>query len=310
MNEARYRDAELRLWESLALAPSEQWLQLERSATSIRVQEVGSGPPVILVHGTRTAGASWAPLVAGLGEFRCVMVDRPGCGLSEPIKTRFDNVARLEAFADGFIADVLDSLELDRASVVATSFGGYIGFRSVAAHPERIDRVVEFGYSVGAPIEKIPFLMRLSDVTPLGRAMASIPPTRSAVRFLLRRIIGLGEAIDAGRVSDETIEWFLALLRDTNTMRNEIDAGPRLIDPIRGLNREILFSDSLLASIPVAIKFVWGTKDIFGGAEVARGLIAKLPDAELELMDGVGHAPWVDDPDHSARSVSDFLAPS
>ena len=77
------------------------------------------------------------------------MVDRPGCGLTEPIKAPFHDIARLEASADGFITDVLDSLELDRANVVATSFGGYIGFHSAAAHPERIKRMVEFGYSIG-----------------------------------------------------------------------------------------------------------------------------------------------------------------
>ena len=190
---------------------------------------------------------------------------------------------------------------------MTTSLGGYIGLRSAAAHPQRIDRMVQFGYSVGAPVEKIPLLMRLASVTMLGRVMSSIPPTKSAVRSMLRHT-GLRQAIDAGHVSDEMIEWFVALLRDTNTMRNELDAGPRLTYPIRGLNREILLSDVLLGSVRVPVHFVWGTKDVFGGAEVARRFTSKLPDAELELMAGFGHAPWMDDPDHSARRVSSFLA--
>ena len=142
MNETRYRDAELRVWKSFGLVPTDRQLLLERTNTSIRVQNVGSGPPVILIHGSSNSGTSWAPLVAGLREFRCVIVDRPGCGLSEPLNTTFDDIARFEAFADGFVADILDSLELDRAGVVTTSFGSYLGLRSAAAHLQASERRV------------------------------------------------------------------------------------------------------------------------------------------------------------------------
>ena len=42
-------------------------------------------------------------------------------------------------------------------------------------------------------------------------------------------------------------------------------------------------------------------------AEIARRFVGLLPNAELELMSGVGHAPWMDDPDHCASMTSSFL---
>ena len=96
VNETRYREAELRLWKSFGLAPTDRQLLLARCDTSIRVQDVGTGPPVILIHGVSNSGTSWAPLVAGLGEYRCVIVDRPGCGLSEPLIDPFENVGGLK----------------------------------------------------------------------------------------------------------------------------------------------------------------------------------------------------------------------
>ena len=204
------------------------------------------------------------------------------------------------------IPDVLDALGLDRAHVVATSFGGYFALRGAAAHPDRIDRMVEFGWTIGAPMAKVPFAMRIATAPGIGWAMARVPPNERAVRMILRQI-GLGAALESGRFAQESIDWFLALLRDTPTVRNEIRTTPRVIRPVHGMNERVLLSASLLASIHTPTQFIWGDQDPNGGAEIARRFVGLLPNAELELMSGVGHAPWMDDPDHCASMTSSFL---
>src|SRR5688572_18914279 len=102
-NEARFREAEQRLWQSMGLAPTERTLKLERTRATIRIQEVGDGPPVVLVHGASNTGVSWAQLVAGLDGFRSITLDRPGCGLSAPLTEPFSDVSKLGAFADALI---------------------------------------------------------------------------------------------------------------------------------------------------------------------------------------------------------------
>ncbi len=305
MNEARFRAAEQRLWTSFGVTPTEQRIRLSRGVT-VRVQEIGEGPAVVFVHGATNGGSSWAPLVARLEGFRCVLLDRPGCGLSDPVVHGLADMQRLAEFGDSLIIDVLDAMGLDKAHVVATSFGGYMGLRAAAAHPERIDRMVEFGWTIGAPIGKTPFVMRLAGIPIMGRLMASVPPNKRAVRAMLRSI-GLRQAIDAGRVSDEAIEWFLALLRDTDTMRNEIKTLPRVISLIRGMNDSLLLPESLLASIRTPIYFLWGEEDLYGGPETARQFVARIPGAELELLPGAGHAPWMDNAEHAATTTSRFL---
>src|SRR4029077_7190648 len=54
----RYRDAELRLWHYYGLEPKERFLDLEAPAGRLRVLEVGSGEPILFVHGTAGPG-SW-----------------------------------------------------------------------------------------------------------------------------------------------------------------------------------------------------------------------------------------------------------
>ena len=95
MNEARYRKAERRLWASLGVSPTERRLHLSHSGVGVRVQEAGEGPAVVFVHGGSNSGTSWAPLVAQLEDFHCILLDRPGCGLSDPLATNFDNVEQV-----------------------------------------------------------------------------------------------------------------------------------------------------------------------------------------------------------------------
>jgi len=305
-NEGRYRQTEGRLWRSLGVTPTEQRVHLDRTGVTVRVQEVGEGPAVVFVHGGAIGGTSWASLVARLPDFRCIVLDRPGCGLSDPLVSNFEDVDELGTFADGLIVDVLDGMGLDRAYVASTSFGGYIALRSVAAHPDRVGRMIEFGFPIGAPIERVPVSMRLATVPMLGRLVATLPPTEWAVRAMLRNI-GLGQALAAGRVTQEMIDWNLSLLRDTDTMRNELEVGPRIITPLKGMNVGLLLPASLLARIGTPVHFVWGEEDPFGGADTARRFVAHLPNAALELVPGAGHAVWMDDPDRAAAATRTFL---
>ncbi len=225
MNEARYREAERQLWESVGVTPTEQQLRLDRIGVTVRVQEVGVGPAVVFVHGSTNSGVSWAPLIARLNGFHCLLVDRPGCGLSEPLPNTLDDPVRLGTYGDALIVDVLDALGLDHAHVVATSFGGYFALRAAAAHPDRVDRVVEFGWTVGAPMGAVPLMLRIGGIPTFGRLAGMVPPTERAVRAMLRSI-GLRGALATGRFSQQMVDTYLSLLRDTYTMRNELKAGP------------------------------------------------------------------------------------
>lgn len=306
-NEGRYRSAEQRLWRSLETEATERRIRLEPYGVDVRLQEVGEGPPVLFIHGGSSAGGSWAPLVALLDDFRCLVLDRPGCGLSEPLPMELKQIADVEPYADRLAAAVLDALDLPEAGMVSTSYGGYFGLRGSAANLDRISRHVVFGWTVGAPMAKVPMVMRIGSIPALGRVMAKIPPTRASVRMMLRQI-GLRGALESGRFTDEALDWFVALLRDTETLGNELRSAARVVLPRQGMNEEALLSSELLATIETPTFFLWGEDDPNGGAEIAKAFTSLLPNAELELRPGVGHAPWIDEPAHSAEVVRRFLS--
>ena len=104
------------------------------------------------------------------------------------------------------------------------------------------------------------------------------------------------------------MEWFRSVLRDTDTMRNELRTNPPLIRPLRGLDRDVLLGDELLSAVDTPVSLQWGTHDPMGGAETARTFARRLPRADLVLWFGAGHAPWMDDPERAAAATTVFLA--
>lgn len=105
MNEKLYRQAEQKLWAYAGLDPTEHWIHLPTTGLRIRVQEVGEGPPVLFLHsGGPNAEATSALLAALLPHLRCLLVDRPGSGLSEPLLL---DATTVEPLADRFVGEVL-----------------------------------------------------------------------------------------------------------------------------------------------------------------------------------------------------------
>ena len=153
----RYRASEAILWSQVGVEPVDRRVTLA-SGGEVRIQEVGEGEPVVFIHGGAIAGTSWCQLAASLSGVRCILVDRPGCGMSEPIVGGpLRDLADLEEYADTLLEQLLDALELDRAAVAGTSYGGFFAFRGAATVPDRVTRLIEYSWLIGAPAESAPF---------------------------------------------------------------------------------------------------------------------------------------------------------
>jgi pimeloyl-ACP methyl ester carboxylesterase len=297
----RYRQAERAWWTHHGLDPMERFIDLGSPAVRLRVLEVGSGTPVLFIHGSAGAGAVWAPLVRELSGFRCLMLDRPGWGLSSPI-----NYARYEykTLVADILRGTLDALGVDRAHVVGASIGEVWALRLAAQHPSLVDRIVLIGGAPLLPELPVPRIVRLL-ASPIGAIMARLPETPRFVRGQLRQL-GHGASLDAGRM-DAFIQWRMALMRDTDSTRHE-RAMIRAVASWRGFRPGLTFEDAELAAIRQPTLYIYGTADPVGTVDIARGAVDLLPQAELHLVKDGGHVPWLDDPSQVGSHVSRYLA--
>jgi pimeloyl-ACP methyl ester carboxylesterase len=73
------------------------------------------------------------------------------------------------------------------------------------------------------------------------------------------------------------------------------------------LGRRVALPEAELSKIATPTLLIWGSNDSHGPVETGRRMVRVMPDARLEIR-GVGHLPWLDDPDGCAELINDFLA--
>lgn len=116
------------------------------------VHDVGSGAPVLLIHGSGpgvSAWANWRLVIPALAKDRRVIApDMVGFGYT-------DRPAGIQYGMDTWVQqalDLLDTLGLDQVDLVGNSFGGALAMALAIRAPQRVRRLVLMG-SVGVPFE-------------------------------------------------------------------------------------------------------------------------------------------------------------
>ena len=303
---AAYAAAESRLWEHYGATPRERMLHLESLGVRVRVQEIGEGQPVLFVHGGPNAGSTFAPLVPGMAGRRCLLLDRPGCGLSGPVDYRRMPMPRLAAEV---LARALDELGLGQVDLVASSFGGAWALWLALAYPGRVRRLALLGAPALVPGMLLPGFMKLL-VTPLvGSGLAALlrhlPPSVDGPKPFHRQM-GHADTVLSSVIPPVYWLWASHLFADTPTMSSDLGAIRRVVTR-RGARPEIAFSPEQLRSVSAPTLLYWGDADTFGGADLARATADLLPDSRLEIVPSGGHLPWLDDPGRAAASITRFL---
>ena len=100
----------------------------------VHLLEKGTGPPVVLLHGTGNSAGFLLPLLNELHGVRAMAPDLPGVGLSDPIDLPGD---RYRERAVTWLDRLLDTLELDATTLVGHSGGGVWALWYALAHPDR-----------------------------------------------------------------------------------------------------------------------------------------------------------------------------
>ena len=259
------------------------------------------GEPLVLLHGINVCGGYWLPLLPALLEdFRVYVPDRPGGGLSEP---RTYAAETLRATLTDYLVDLLDALSMERPRVVGNSLGGLQSFLLALDH----DRVGRLGL-VGAPAG----LTRDFDL--LFRLMTARGPDR-VIEWLFTRGDSVDNAreraaqfytVDPSAVSAEFYEmlgaaWDLPGRAESERTLARAESSFLRMHPVFDL------TDSLV-DLDVPTAFIWGTEDAFWGPDLARDLVASMPEGELSVLEDHGHVPWLEPGDAVRERLMTFLA--
>ena len=295
----RFRRAERALWSAYGLEPSERTVELPEPRVRLRIQETGSGDPVLFIGGSAGTGAYWAPMIRELPGRRAIVLDRPGWGLSSPIDYRGGQYGEVAA---KIIRGVLDELGIDRVDVVGQSIGGIWALHAARIDGDRIRALVLLG---GMPNPEVPlprFIKLLR--SPVGAVMVRAPMRPN---MLHKQLEALGHAATLARGGmRDFVAWRLDFQRHTPSMRHE-RAMVQAITTGDGFRPGVHLADDALARIAKPILMLFGTADPTGNPDLWRRYVERLPDGRLELVPDAGHNVFWDDPGGVGSTVRRFL---
>ncbi len=254
-------------------------------------------PTVILLHGggIDSARLSWELLIPELAPAcRVIALDWPGYGESAPL----DRTCSVE-FLVGFLADFMDTLGIQRASLAGISMGGGAALGFTLRFPERVDRLVlvdSYGLQRKAPFQILSYLyVRLPGVNALtwklirNRVMA-----RWTLQSLLRR---------PGSLTEELLDQVMEEMRRP-------DAGRAFAtfqqDEITPTKTRTCFLDRL-NEIHAPTLIIHGTLDTLVPHDAVREAHIRISGSRLYWMEGCGHWPQRDNPREFNRVARQFL---
>ena len=280
-------------WLDVDWSEHQRWVTVEERP--VNVIDVGSGPPVLFIHGL-SCWQSWLENVCFFArDHRVIAVDLPGFGASPP---------PLEPISITGYARVLDKLcgelGVERAAVVGNSMGGFIGAELAIRFPDRVERLC-LAPAIGLNMEWVRaersknVSSRVENVLFFALAWLAIRSDMPVRRRRLRsRLLGLIVA-HPDRLPGELI---LAVVRGTGkqtTVPAALEAMTRY--PIR----------DRLGEIECATLIIWGADDRLVPVQDASEFEWLIPDSRKVIYEDTGHLPMLERPDRFNADVGAFI---
>jgi len=239
-----------------------------------------TGVPVVMLHGVTDSWRSFEHVLPHLpDDIRAIAVTQRGhADAPQP-----DSGYLIEDLA-GDVIDLLDELGIDRAVLVGHSMGSWVTQRVAIDHPERVLGVVLAGSFSGRPGDG-PGMQELAD------EMASVrdPVTDKIARDFQESTVA--SPLPPGQMDKFVSESMKVPAR----VWNQTFMGFLEVDHVEGL-----------AQLAAPALLIWGEQDAFIPRAVQDVLLGTLPDARLEVYEGVGHAVHWERPERFARDVAAF----
>lgn len=287
-------------YESHQAPPREDTLREISTDTGVlRYHDVGApdAPPLLLLHGSGPGVTGWRNFSGNLPalaeHFRCLVLEFPGFGVSDPTGEH-PMAAAMPA-----VVTLLDGLGLNAVDVIGNSMGGIVGARFAIAHPDRVRRLVTVGglgrnlLSPG-PAEGIRLLQGFVE-----------DPTRERLQQWLHSMVH-----DPAFVTREVVEQRWAQVSDPSTLASMRKMYSRAafeaMEAFQAASPEPPYW-AMLHRITAPTLMTWGRDDRVTPLDLAILPMRTIPHAELHVLPDCGHWAMIEQKAAWEATVLSFL---
>lgn len=247
--------------------------------------DVGQGPPLVLIHGHPFDRSMWQPQVAYFARdgWRVIAPDLRGYGDSAVVA----GMTTLDTFARD-IAALLDRLDVADAVLCGLSMGGQIVMEFYRQFPDRVRALVLADTFAEAE-------------TASGRKLRN----DTADRLLREGMAPFAQEALPRMLAERTIREQPAVVR--HVLRMMCDTNPAgAAAALRGRAERPDYVE-LLGRIAVPTLVVVGEYDEFTTIQDAHAMCERIPDGALVVVHDAGHMPNLEQPDAFNEEVARFL---
>ncbi len=240
----------------------------------------GEGPVIVLVHGNPTWSYYYRRLISLLSTSnRVIALDHLGCGFSDkPGRYNYNLENHI-----GNLTTLLQSLEIEKCSLIVHDWGGTIGMGYAVRYPESIEKVVILN-TAAFRSQRIPFRIRVCRWPLLGKILVrgcngfAWPATFMAVSRPMKK--NVAAAFIAPYDSWKNRVAVHAFVKDI-PLRSSHPSYRTLVEVENGLR--------LLKELEIPILILWGGKDFCFNTYFFDEWCQRFPEAEKYYYEHAGH---------------------
>jgi pimeloyl-ACP methyl ester carboxylesterase len=249
---------------------------VEVNGLRVNIEQAGSGPPLLLLHGWGASSRSFAPLFPHLvHDFSVCAPDLPGFGLSAMPPTTW-GIGDYTSLVEG----LMQRLGWERAHLLGHSNGGRICISLAARSPAMVDRLV------------------LADSAGIRPPRTLALKARGTLARSARRVLTQPAAGASGR-------RFLDALYRRLGMSDYATSGDLRSTFVRIVNEDL---SPLLPAITSPTLVIWGSNDVETPIWMANQIAQAIPNARLVTLAGAGHFAYLDAPEEFRQELLSFLS--
>lgn len=259
--------------------------------------DVGTGPPVILIHGFGGSMWQWEHQQHALSQhFRILTLDLPGAGLSDKPEIDYRPDQMLD-FCVGF----MDAVKIPQATLIGNSMGAGLAIGMALAHPTRVAKLVL--------IDGLPqHVMKKLTSPSVRRAMETRAPAW---------LVSLGNWLFGGLLIESVLKEIVhdpALLTPAVIERsNRNRQRPGTIRPIMAVRENLPLWESGFATRIGAVTHptlvIWGEEDRVFPIAVGEELHQAIKGSRFTRIPNAGHIPQWEQPDLVNQSLIAYIRP-
>lgn len=267
--------------------------QIEVAGVAVSYRDEGSGPVLVLLHGSFGSLHMFDDMVGDLGPgYRIIRYDQPPSGLSGPVPAEF------ALTSEQFLSRMLDKLGVSQVSLLGTSSGGIIAYRFAAAYPQRVNALILSNVPPSAPVDNAGARSRLPIVLQWSIGVCvkyGRPWSETCWRDFL-----VSNFWRQARVTDELVTQYYDLNRRPGA--SEFST----MTAIMRKDDEVL---RLLAAVKAPTLLIWGQQDPVLPPATADLLASRLTSTQVQTqrLDDVSHYPPLEAPSEVAAASRAFL---